>query len=456
MMDAAEVIYRLADVGRHLTMWWSVNGAKKRFERRQGNGKQRVQAADVTGLANRIREQVDGEVIGIAGQWLAHRGRLLALGDAPLGDRIDWHRDYSSGKIAPVRYSGLINHSDVAKVGNIKYIWELNRLQHLVLLALAGLSTGNGGYRQEIERQIDSWSRENPFMRGVNWKSPLEAGIRLISWAYVSFLTAEVNGGKGRYQKALQETIYQHQYFIRKFYSKHSSANNHLIGEMAGMYYDDFDRPRYVSAAERRRQAEAWLRSAAMAHGIEVRTTDSYRSRQVARDVRAFFQGNRFLVGPLVDHVLARVPEGPVVDLYSGVGLFGLSLAGARRAGVIVVEGDPVSAADLTANSEPFGERVRVERRSVEQFVALIRGRKDDVTDATMIVDPPRTGMTKEALGGVVALQPARVVYVSCDVATLARDTRVLLDAGYELNDLTGIDLFPNTAHVESVAVFVR
>ena len=174
------------------------------------------------------------------------------------------------------------------------------------------------------------------------------------------------------------------------------------------------------------------------------------------RDVRAFFQGNRFLIDQLVEHVSALVPAGPVVDLYAGVGLFGLSLAAARASAVIVVEGDPVSGQDLTANAEPLGERVRVERRSVEQFVAIARDRKEDLTPATVIVDPPRTGMTKEALAGAIGLQPAKIVYVSCDVATFARDTRTLLDAGYELDGVTGVDLFPNTAHVESIALFSR
>jgi 23S rRNA (uracil1939-C5)-methyltransferase len=63
--------------------------------------------------------------------------------------------------------------------------------------------------------------------------------------------------------------------------------------------------------------------------------------------------------------------------------------------------------------------------------------------------------MSREALAGIVAVRPARLVYVSCDVATLARDTRTLVDAGYSLDGLTGMDLFPNTAHVESIAAFV-
>jgi tRNA/tmRNA/rRNA uracil-C5-methylase (TrmA/RlmC/RlmD family) len=71
-------------------------------------------------------------------------------------------------------------------------------------------------------------------------------------------------------------------------------------------------------------------------------------------------------------------------------------------------------------------------------------------------VDPPRTGLSKDAFAGVIRHRPARLVYVSCDVATLARDTRAFLDSGYELEGLTGFDLFPNTAHVETVAAFMR
>jgi 23S rRNA (uracil1939-C5)-methyltransferase len=177
---------------------------------------------------------------------------------------------------------------------------------------------------------------------------------------------------------------------------------------------------------------------------------------RLQRDVRAFFQGNRFLLESLVQRVASLVGTGPVVDLYAGVGLFGLSLAAAGAPGVIVVEGDPVSGVDLKQNAEPFGDRVRVERRSVERFLALIRDRNEDVSAATLIVDPPRTGMSREALAGVIAQRPGRIVYVSCDVATFARDSRTLIDAGYELGELTGVDLFPNTAHVESIAVFSR
>ena len=72
------------------------------------------------------------------------------------------------------------------------------------------------------------------------------------------------------------------------------------------------------------------------------------------------------------------------------------------------------------------------------------------------LVDPPRTGVSKEAARLIAAASARRIVYLSCDVATLARDVRRFVDAGYRLSHIEAFDLFPNTAHVESVAVLDR
>jgi tRNA/tmRNA/rRNA uracil-C5-methylase (TrmA/RlmC/RlmD family) len=173
---------------------------------------------------------------------------------------------------------------------------------------------------------------------------------------------------------------------------------------------------------------------------------------RLRRDVRAFFQANRFLLEPLLRHVIPLVPEGPVVDLYAGVGLFGLAASATGSASVTLVEGDPVGSADLESNAEPFGERAQVHRASVEEWLATT----PPAPIQTFIVDPPRTGMSRDAVAGIISRRPDRVVYVSCDVATLARDVRAFADAGYVVGGLTGFDLFPNTAHVETVAVLIR
>ena len=72
----------------------------------------------------------------------------------------------------------------------------------------------------------------------------------------------------------------------------------------------------------------------------------------------------------------------------------------------------------------------------------------------TLIVDPPRTGISPEAMTSAVRIGPARIVYVSCDPATMARDARRLLDGGYTLTSLRAFDLFPNTPHIEALGVF--
>ncbi len=184
-------------------------------------------------------------------------------------------------------------------------------------------------------------------------------------------------------------------------------------------------------------------------------SADNRPTLRLRRDVRAFFQGNRFLLERLVQHVVGLVPAGPALDLYAGVGLFGLSLAAAGAGPVTLVEGDPISGADLAANAAAFGDAL-VERRSVETYLRTAHRSARDHRGATVVVDPPRTGMTRDALAGIVALAPASVVYVSCDVATLARDARTLVDSGYALGPLMAFDLFPNTAHVETVALFTR
>jgi 23S rRNA (uracil1939-C5)-methyltransferase len=197
---------------------------------------------------------------------------------------------------------------------------------------------------------------------------------------------------------------------------------------------------------------------ATCAHGDTPRTielvgsplvADTIAGATLSRHVRSFFQGNRFLATAMVEHVISQVADTPILDLYAGVGLFSVTAAAAGRGHVTAVEGDRFSASDLKRNAT--GHNVSVRADAVENFLTRTHDRFGSV-----IVDPPRTGMSKEAIAGIVKLQPARIVYVSCDVATLARDARVLLDAGYRIQSMRAFDLFPNTAHVETVIAFAR
>lgn len=169
-------------------------------------------------------------------------------------------------------------------------------------------------------------------------------------------------------------------------------------------------------------------------------------SGELRRHAESFFQANRFLLPSLVTLVLDETPgDGRVLDLYAGVGLFSVALAASGRSGITAVEGDPSSGADLRENASAYGDALSVLIGRVEDHVSAAE---------TIIVDPPRTGISKEAMDRIATRGARRIIYVSCDVPTMARDARRLLDAGYGLTSVRGFDLFPNTPHVETVGVF--
>jgi 23S rRNA (uracil1939-C5)-methyltransferase len=177
------------------------------------------------------------------------------------------------------------------------------------------------------------------------------------------------------------------------------------------------------------------------------------------RHVRAFFQGNRYLLTGLVSHVVERVPIGSaLLDLYAGAGLFSVGAGVVRGAWVVAVEGDRFAADDLHANSAASGAHITTVRGAVEGvatgYARNVSRHAGRPMIETIIVDPPRTGMSRGALESLIAVGASRVIYVSCDVATLARDARRIVDAGYRIDRADAFDMFPNTPHVETVVVF--
>jgi len=176
------------------------------------------------------------------------------------------------------------------------------------------------------------------------------------------------------------------------------------------------------------------------------------------RHALSFFQGNRFLLRDLVTHVVECLPAGAAVaDLYAGAGLFAVSAALTRGNRVVAVEGDRLAAEDLRVNADAAGGRLTTTHQPVENSAAWLPSAATQLSGRpafdTVVVDPPRTGMSREALDGVLAVHARQIVYVSCDVATLARDARRLVDAGYTIARADAFDLFPNTPHVETVVV---
>lgn len=167
-----------------------------------------------------------------------------------------------------------------------------------------------------------------------------------------------------------------------------------------------------------------------------------------------FFQVNTAVAAVLTELVLNWLnpsPDDTVLDAYCGVGLFTLPLA-ERSSLVVAVELDPGATEDLILNLGDT-ENVEVIEGHVEAVLPdLVRMEPLH----GLVVDPPRQGLDVVVIDALAANGPPRLVYVSCDPATLARDVKRLLRGGYTLDDVQPVDMFPQTYHIETVALFTR
>jgi hypothetical protein len=185
-------------------------------------------------VASRLRESsYSEEVIRLADRLVAHDFPILGI-SLSTGPDIRWRRDYLNGKETDVRYFRRIPYLDASIAGDHKIIWELNRHQHLVLLAQAFALTGRAAYVDEISAQLESWLDQNPCQCGINWASALEVGFRALSWMWVHHIagTHMEQGLRGRFLDAL----YQHGIHLQLNLSYYFSRNTHLLGEAVALH----------------------------------------------------------------------------------------------------------------------------------------------------------------------------------------------------------------------------
>jgi 23S rRNA (uracil1939-C5)-methyltransferase len=205
-------------------------------------------------------------------------------------------------------------------------------------------------------------------------------------------------------------------------------ADEHLIAVLAG----DEDNPQVLSSADKIHYA--------------------VKGRTFQVSAGSFFQVNLPQAETLVNLALERLAltgDEQVLDLYSGVGLFTAFLAERARR-VTTIESYPLAVQDAEVNLSDF-TNVDIIEGAVEAVLPEL-----DTVYEVALLDPPRAGMAAPALTALVECAPRKLVYVSCDPATLARDAKRLAAQGYRVLDVQPVDMFPQTYHIEAVAVFVR
>jgi hypothetical protein len=324
-----------------------------------------------------------------ADRILAGEFDVFALRPAQLGFPPQWNRDPKTGRVAPLTFGKTLNYRDEQLVGDIKYLWEPSRHAGLLTLAQAWHLSQDKRYAEACRTLLGSWFEQCPYARGPHWTSSLEHAMRLINWSFAWHLL-------GDQREAVRErwlaSIYQHCHFIAGHLSRHSSANNHLLGELTGLFVAATTWPFWPESQSWRETAQRELQQQALvqngsdgvnreqavwyhhevadmlliaglvarANGIEL-VPEYWRCLEAMLDYVASIMdvaGNVPSFGDADDAIIARLDPAPDVHVYRSL----------LATGAVVFERD-----DLTAKAGTFDDKSRwlLGDRAAERFASL-------------------------------------------------------------------------------------
>lgn len=168
------------------------------------------------------------------------------LENAALGEPIRWQLDRNTGVEAALKPIQFVDYRDAPVFGDCKLVWEPNRHHHLVVLARAYKATGELKFAEAVVTQIIDWIDQNPYGYGMNWRSPLELSVRMINWVWAIDLIRDAGVLTPTDSERIYHCAYLHCHDVTRKYSQGTSANNHLVGEAAGVFIAScfFDFPR--------------------------------------------------------------------------------------------------------------------------------------------------------------------------------------------------------------------
>ncbi|MGY1685902.1 heparinase II/III family protein [Geodermatophilus sp. SYSU D00867] len=231
-MEPAEVLWRAGRLAQGL------GPAPRRSRSRppaRGAGARRSGLLDPVAVraAAGSRPNAAAQLVAAAREALGHSFRFFGNPTTVLGPEVDWHLDPITGHRWPTGPSRRIDYRFAGQ--DPKWIWELNRLQHLPLLVEAWMVTGETGFAEGARRDLRSWIRHNPPGHGIAWLGGFEAGVRAISLAFTLQGLRNWEGLDADTESAVLDVLDRS---VRKSWTERSlfsSANNHLIGEMGGV-----------------------------------------------------------------------------------------------------------------------------------------------------------------------------------------------------------------------------
>jgi Heparinase II/III-like protein/Heparinase II/III N-terminus len=226
MRSPAEVAFRLRQETANLRMYLRPP--------RAAPATARLPLPDPEWIAARLRGgEFEQRILDAAEKILARRIPVMGYEIHAPGE-IRWRRDYVHDRETPADYFRRIPYLDFARAGDHKVIWELNRHQHLVTLAQAGLLSGRADFFEEIWSELDSWIAQNPVARGINWTSALEVAFRALSWIWIFHLAGDRISAPLAARARL--ALYHHGCYLEHNLSIYFSPNTHLQGEALALH----------------------------------------------------------------------------------------------------------------------------------------------------------------------------------------------------------------------------
>lgn len=161
---------------------------------------------------------------------------VLELSSNLAAPDIDWHQDPKSRKSWPICDSDSIDIRDATTIGEVDYVWRVNRCHHFAWLAQVSFLSRNAQLRRDVLGQMERWIRSNPYRRGVNWASSMELAIRCISWLLALTFLSQDEALPSPLLRKISDSIRLQADYVYHHLSRYSSANNHLIVELTGLF----------------------------------------------------------------------------------------------------------------------------------------------------------------------------------------------------------------------------
>jgi hypothetical protein len=225
-------------------------------------------------------------LLRVADRLLAGEWQTFAINRTDVTSQVDWHLDPKTQTRAPTdSYAFDIPFVGGASRFDTKYVWELSRHHQTTLLAMAFWLTGEDRYARAAANLIQSWVRANPFLAGIHWASGIELGMRLIAFAWTRRLLADWPDVAAHFEnnEAFAHAVVQHQWLLAHRRSYGSSANNHLIYEIAGLYVS-------TCCMRWHPQSPAWCERAAriLEHEFRKQIFPEGYTRELASDYNGF------------------------------------------------------------------------------------------------------------------------------------------------------------------------